>query len=338
RGPIQPGDDNRFFDLAEQAPRATVLLESPGGDVTTGLSIGAGIAIRGYATLVLDGSGCHSICAVIWVAGQRRYMSPDAKISVHAAYRMRNDANGSVEASESGAANAQIGAFLNEVGLSHDAIRYFTFAGPSDDLLQITPYVAQALSIDVALQSPNGITPVSARPTPRRITRQVSEYAGMVTNCTELFKLSGAVWKEQSRAVLKRGHEIFGGETFAPLLGEYVDATKADLRNKGTPYWCLSAERNLRNDGLATGISGPSYDCAKASTRTERAICASPDLWAADRVMASLYFYYRDSDDAYRSKEFLASQRSWLARRDHCSDDTGCLTEQYTRRLIDFGF
>ena len=107
----------------EDTSSAIVFLESPEGLVETGISMAAEITIRGYTALVLDGSGCHSICAIMWIAGVRRYMSADAAISVHAAYRMRNQANGGVETCESGMANAEIGAFLNEIGLSADAIR-----------------------------------------------------------------------------------------------------------------------------------------------------------------------------------------------------------------------
>lgn len=94
RGPIEEGDDSRFFDIANEIPHAMVFLESPGGLVTTGISIAAEIAIRGYTTMVYSGSGCHSICSIMWVAGARRYMTADADISVYAAYRMRNDTNG----------------------------------------------------------------------------------------------------------------------------------------------------------------------------------------------------------------------------------------------------
>ena len=337
RGPIEEGDDSRFFEIAEETSRAIVFLESPGGLVTTGISIAAEISIRGYTTLVLDGSGCHSICVIMWVAGERRYMSPAANISVHAAYRTRNDASGGVQTSESGMANAQIGAFLNEIGLSAEAIRYFTFAGPSEKLLDITPEIAQALSIDVYIQKPNGTISPGERPTPRRITRQVSEYSGLVGNCTKLFKVDDAIWTEQSKIVLGRGHEIFGGKTFAPLLGEYIAVTRANIKEQGVVRWCLSAEQNLRRDGLQTGIAGPSYDCSKSSTRTEFTICDSPDLWTMDRAMASLYFYYRENTDAYRSQEFLSSQRAWLARRDQCADDLDCLYERYSSRLFDFG-
>lgn len=337
RGPVEAGDDSRFFKIAEATPRAIVFLESPGGLVSTGISIAAEIAIRGYNTLVLDGSGCHSICAVMWVAGVRRYMSPDADISVHAAYRMRNSADGNIDTSESGMANAQIGAFLNEIGLSSDAVRYFTFAGPSEDLLDITPEIAQALSIDVYIQSANGAIAPSERPTPRRITRQASEYVALAGNCAELFSVDPAIWSEQARDVLDRGHQIFGGEIFAPLLGEYAAVIKADIRQQGFVRWCLSAEQNLRKDGLQTGISGPSYDCSRSSTRTEFAVCETPDLWAMDRAMANLYFYYRKIFDVSRSKEFLSSQRAWLSRRDQCAGDITCLYERYSSRLFDFG-
>lgn len=338
RGPIESGDDSRFFELAENTPRAIVFLESPGGSVKTGISIAAEIAIRGYTTLVLDGSGCHSICAVMWVAGVRRYMSPSADISVHAAYRMRNDADGSMEAYESGMGNAQIGAFLNEIGLSADAIRYFTFAGPSAELLPITPEIAQILSIDVYLQTLDRVVAPSERPTPRRITRQVSEYSAMAGNCSILFRINGDFWREQARIVLSQGHEIFGGEVFAPLLGEYVSVTQAELDEIGFVRWCLKAERSLRTDGLATGISGPSYNCANSSTRTEFAICSSPDLWAMDQAMSSLYFYFRDNSTALRASEFLSTQRAWLQRRDQCQSDLNCLYERYSSRLFDFGF
>lgn len=273
----------------------------------------------------------------MWVAGLRRYMSPDADISVHAAYRMRNSADGSVEASESGMANAQIGAFLNEIGLSVDAIRYFTFAAPGEELLEITPDVAQALSIDVYIQKPDGVIPPSQRPTPRRIVRQVSEYTALAGNCTMLLSVNGEFWKEQARILLDHGHQIFGDETFALLLGEYVAITKAGIEQQGFVRWCLSAEQNLRRDGLQTGIRGPSYDCSRSTTRTEFAVCDTPDLWAMDRAMANLYFYYRENVDKSRSQEFLSSQRAWLSRRDQCADDLTCLYERYSSRLFDFG-
>lgn len=337
-GPIEEGDDSSFFEIAEESPAATVLLESPGGLVTTGLSIAAEIRIRGYKTFVGDGPGCHSICAIMWVAGTQRYMTPDAYMSVHAAYRTRSATTGNLETSESGSSNAMIGAFLNEVGLTYNAIGYFTFAGPNDDLLPLTPEIAQALSIDVYVQTATGITMSDDRPTPRRIVRQVSEYAALVGTCSKLFGVNGTFWKDEARIVLRRGHQAFGSEVFEDLIGEYVNKTSADIEDQGFVRWCLMAEQNLRRDGLQTGISGPSYNCGNSSTLTEYAICNSPDLWAMDRAMASLYTYYRENTDEYLSTDFLNSQRSWIRRRDQCLDDRNCLFERYSSRLFDFGY
>lgn len=337
RGPIEPGDDSTFYRLAQQADRASVFLESPGGHVDTGISIGAEIAIRGFTTLVLDGDGCHSICAVIWVSGVRRYMSPNANISVHAAYRLVNNKDGSVTVPESGVANAKIGAFLNEIGLAAQAIQYFTVARPDEPLLPITPAIAQILDIDVHIQDGFEVTTAAQRPTPRRIIRQVSEYAGLSGNCQMLFGVTSDFWQAQARRVLQQGHDLFGKEVFAPLLGEYTSSSKADLENQGFVRWCLMAEANLRSDGLPTGLNGPSYNCAKAATPTEYAVCSSEDLWALDRAMASLYFFFRENSNAYRSQEFLTSQRNWLKRRNACGSSEVCLIERYSSRLFDFG-
>lgn len=337
RGPIEPGDDSRFYELAKQADRAIVFLELPGGAVDTGLSIGSEIAIKGFTTLVLDGDGCHSICAVIWVSGTRRYMSPNANISVHAAYRLAANADGEPGAAESGVANANIGAYLNELGLSRVAIEYFTVARPDEPLLPITPEIAQLLDIDVYLQDGEQVIAPSERPTPRRITRQVSEYLGMSINCGDLFGVDPQFWKAQGEIALKNGHALFGGEAFGQLLPEYSHALKTALQRDGFVRWCIAAEANLRRDGLPTGIAGPSFDCGQASTPTELAICSSEELWTLDRSMANLYFFYKRNQNTGRGVEFLDSQRAWLQRRDACGASLDCLSERYSSRLFDFG-
>lgn len=338
RGLIEPGDDTRFYELSKQADRAVVFLESPGGAVDAGLSIGSEIAIKGFTTLVLDGDGCHSICAVIWVSGARRYMSPNASISVHAAYRLGASADGELDAAESGVANASIGAYLNELGLSLVAIEYFTVARPDEPLLPITPEIAQALDIDVYIQEGERFIAPSERPTPRRITRQVTEYLGMSVNCGELFGVDPNFWKAQAEIALKQGHALFGGETFGPLIAEYSYASKTALQRDGFVRWCIAAENNLRKDGLPTGITGPSFDCGRAGTPTEFAVCGSEALWALDSATANLYFYYKRNQNTGRSGEFLNSQRAWLQRRNACGASLDCLTERYSSRLFDFGF
>ena len=125
-GPIEEGDGTKFYELAELAPSANVFLDSPGGLVGEGLSIAAETAIRGYNTWVVDNAQCASMCAIVWMAGTHRFMGEDTVIKVHAAYEA-GAFEGGASSRVSGSANANIGAFLNEVGTPLKTISYFTF-------------------------------------------------------------------------------------------------------------------------------------------------------------------------------------------------------------------
>jgi uncharacterized protein len=81
-----------------------------------------------------------------------------------------------------------------------------------------------------------------------------------------------------------------------------------------------------------------SFDCAKAATAVERAICADRDLAEADRQLSSAYktTVARAGED----RERLASgQRAWLARRDRdcgtLAQPGSCLLRAYGRRLLE---
>ena len=79
---------------------------------------------------------------------------------------------------------------------------------------------------------------------------------------------------------------------------------------------CIEIEASLRRQGLETGIDGPSFDCGKAFTPTERVLCADKDLWAKDLRRA-----------------MLIVQRKWLAVRNRCAADLRCLNNVYDQRL-----
>lgn len=128
-GEIEEGDQDRFRNLALQHEEAVIVLDSPGGAVGPALEIGRAINLSGYATVVLGESYCTSACALIWLAGSVRGLSSDAKLGFHASYR---DENG--VAMESGAANALVGRYLTQLGLSSNAILFATLAPPNDFL------------------------------------------------------------------------------------------------------------------------------------------------------------------------------------------------------------
>jgi hypothetical protein len=154
-GPLKLEDGETFADKVSGLPGGVVLLASPGGNLFAGLRIGKLIHLRKFATAVPDGSGCASACAIAWLGGATRYMGPKALIGFHAAYRMDKG-----RATETGAGNALVGAYLNGLGLSDEAIVYITSAPPND----IT-----WLSIDAARQLGIAVTmlPSTAEPRPR---------------------------------------------------------------------------------------------------------------------------------------------------------------------------
>jgi uncharacterized protein YecT (DUF1311 family) len=79
---------------------------------------------------------------------------------------------------------------------------------------------------------------------------------------------------------------------------------------------------------------GPSFDCAKAATPIERAICAAPALAQSDLELTRLYTEIRHGYDTLAARaELQALQRQWLRERDKtcraAADVAGCLLDQY---------
>jgi hypothetical protein len=153
-GLIKDGDAERFEEVAAAITgQALVVLSSPGGLVIEGLNIGIAVHRHGYATRVPDSALCASICGLMWLAGEQRFISSSSKVGFHAAFRTD-------DRQESGQANALIGAYLSKLGFSYDAIAYMTDA-PPDDMRWLTPIDAAKYHIAYSL-----IRPPSAEPRP----------------------------------------------------------------------------------------------------------------------------------------------------------------------------
>ena len=193
------------------------------------------------------------------------------------------------------------------------------------------------LDIDAHIVDGRVIARPSDRPTPRKIADQATKYFGLSSRCTEVFGVSGDFYLDRGTEILSAGHEVYGREIFSGLLGEYVDATKAEIADIGFSRWCLNVEKELRLQSLDTGIDGPGFNCARAATVTEFAICRSEDMWALDRAMNWIFLYYRRNTNSSVSRDFLNQQRDWMRRRDECSDHVQCLILKYQSRLIEFG-
>lgn len=146
-GEIVPGDAEKFVKVTEPIRHALVILSSPGGDVIESLQIGRLIRFRGFITAVPNDTLCVSACALIWLAGNPRFGEDRATIGFHAAYVYRNERQ-----QEIGVGNALIGAYMNELGFSDQAVAFVT-STPPQGIELLTQVKGQA----------NGITYTSIR-------------------------------------------------------------------------------------------------------------------------------------------------------------------------------
>lgn len=75
-----------------------------------------------------------------------------------------------------------------------------------------------------------------------------------------------------------------------------------------------------------------SFDCAKAGSVVERAICGSRALAAYDRSVAAAYrLALRNAGDD--SAAVRQDQRKWLETRDACGGDAACLVQSMRERV-----
>ncbi|MBO9518076.1 MAG: hypothetical protein J7493_08410 [Porphyrobacter sp.] len=142
-GDISKGDGEIFRREAAKHEQATVLLESDGGSTVDAIEIGEAIRLRGFSTLVLNGSRCVSACGLIWLAGTPRALSQTARVGFHATY---TDESGVLL--ESGLGNALVGRYFTLLNLPVKAIIFATKASPRE-LTWLDRSNYQATGIDV---------------------------------------------------------------------------------------------------------------------------------------------------------------------------------------------
>ena len=128
----------------------------------------------------------------------------------------------------------------------------------------------------------------SAKPTLDAYVKKATSYLSLARDCSDLFGLDGQMLRRRGEDTIKQGHAEFGGDAFGRLLVMEVDVVKEDMRQNGFVGFGLNALKRVQAaDGPL--VSSPSFDCARAGTPTEHAICDNPDLIARDRAMGILY-------------------------------------------------
>jgi uncharacterized protein YecT (DUF1311 family) len=83
----------------------------------------------------------------------------------------------------------------------------------------------------------------------------------------------------------------------------------------------------LLSVGVGSVSNAASFNCSKATTETEIAICSDPELSALDELMGAVWrFETRTALD-------ILTQKNWLNKRDECTSNIKCLTDVYVERL-----
>ena len=75
-----------------------------------------------------------------------------------------------------------------------------------------------------------------------------------------------------------------------------------------------------------------SFDCAKAQSQDEKAICRHPEISRLDEEMAQAYAQTLKGNNASGVK---AAQRQWLQERRGCGSSVPCLKSLYTLRIAE---
>ncbi|CAO3381157.1 lysozyme inhibitor LprI family protein [Azospirillum argentinense] len=95
---------------------------------------------------------------------------------------------------------------------------------------------------------------------------------------------------------------------------------------------------------LPTAAAAASFPCSKATTPTEKAICADPALSALDERLAATYraalerLSGANPEEGSAGAAVKADQRAWLRDRDSCRADAACLRRAYDGRAAVLSF
>jgi hypothetical protein len=100
RGPIVSGDYQRLGEFIKSLPPTDRIigfaLDSPGESVVEASEIAQMIKETSKSVLVTNNSGCSSACFLLFAAGSRRFVEPDALIGVHSASMNGDETAGSM--------------------------------------------------------------------------------------------------------------------------------------------------------------------------------------------------------------------------------------------------
>ena len=149
-GEIKANDWKTFAGIVknEHITKATVMMASPGGEMTSALRMGLLIRANGFATVVSEKMACASGCALMWLAGTPRMATTESRIGFHAPFmrRTRNGVEfGPTYPSPAGVSMAK--KYMEKLGISKPAQSFLTSAS-ADDMYWLNGDLATGFGID----------------------------------------------------------------------------------------------------------------------------------------------------------------------------------------------
>ena len=84
---------------------------------------------------------------------------------------------------------------------------------------------------------------------------------------------------------------------------------------------------------MPSALFAASFNCTKAGTSTEIAICNDSQLGTLDEAIADAFFELKDRMNQQKASALLQKQRDWLAKRNSCGGDIACLRQSMQDRL-----
>jgi uncharacterized protein YecT (DUF1311 family) len=105
--------------------------------------------------------------------------------------------------------------------------------------------------------------------------------------------------------------------------------------NRPKVVTCAVMHGYIMENSIDGGLAGPSFDCAKAGTQSEKAICLRSWLWGYDVALARFYSEIGGSIGQDSKAALDLDQRAWLKERDRCLADDAFIAQSYEGRMED---
>jgi uncharacterized protein len=97
---------------------------------------------------------------------------------------------------------------------------------------------------------------------------------------------------------------------------------------------CLAALSTMLLTAAGHPVQAASFDCTRAETADEKAVCADRQLNDEDVEMSVLYTQLKPLLGMGARGDLDEAQVTWLKRRGVCGGDLACLSKAYADRLV----